>query len=983
MTAFNRLIIFLTLIIGSLAGLAQPKLEFQLKKPKQYEERQLGSEKMADKKFTAPRKFFQNTFTHYNYYFLANEKIKSIVDYARQSQKDDYTQLLSFYPYSLDITSRSGDIDSILLLCNAGILLHDLRNSWIDNLYLTMGKAYLLRKDYDSAVMSFQYLNYAYSPKEKGGYDQPIGSNSVEGSNALSISTKEKPNVAQKVFSKPPSRNESFVWMIRTLTEQGNYLDASSLVSTLRNDPVFPERLRPELYDAMAYLYYKVEQWDSAGTYLEKSFDVYSGPEEKARAYYVMGQCFQMAKMHKEAVDAFANCSKTAVDPVMDIYARLNTIRLRKSDDPNIIDQNIADLKALAKKDRYTNYRDIIYYAAAMFEMERQGYDAADGYLQQSIHFNTDNPAQRSQSFMLMGDARYSAKKYGAAFMPYDSVATPQMKHADSLRVETRRPNTKPIYEADKVISLQDSLLKIAAMPEEARTAYVKNLSKQLRKERGLKEEIYVTSGSTNTSSDLFTAGQGTWYFNDAARRANGFNAFRQKWGDRPNTDNWRRSSAISIKATITNTQTVGNPDAPLPATTSTLETETFDTTDISFDNLYSRLPISEERKVKANSRITNALFVKANALHEKVEDYPEAIKVYEQILSRIDTGQMVAQTLFALIHCYAYTGDLAKATETKKRLQKQFPNDTLTAKTMGNVAAKQAEKKDDEITKAYQHVYDLYLEGSFQKAADGKRDLDSKYGRTYWTPQLLYIETVYLLKSKQDSLAMKNLDAIIQYYPDHPLAAKAKVIKEILPKRKEIEEYLTKLDIRRVPDEKVTAPQTTISTAKPSSTQKQTTAAIVPNQAPKPVIDSSKNQLKAAPPTEIAAPYTIRAEEAQVVAIVLENVDPAYVNEATYSLTNSPRTNAYNATVSVEKKKLRDKLFLILLRSPSFTNATTAYDYITYLKPMLTKEIITWLEANKYRFIIVSETNLDLLSQDPKLDVYEKVLKQTFPGKF
>ncbi|QGW27871.1 hypothetical protein [Phnomibacter ginsenosidimutans] len=239
--------LLLAMCLPALMATAQPKLEFQMKKPKQFEERKLGSEKMADKKFTPIRRFFQNTYTHYNYYFNANEKLIKIIDQAIETQKDDYTELLSFFPYSLKTTAANGDIDSILQTVTTGILLHDLRNDWIDNLYLLMGKAYLHRMDFDSAMMSFQFLNTSYAPKEKDGYDQPIGSNSVEGSNALSIATKEKTNLAKKALSRPPSRNESFLWMIRTLTAKGNYLDASSLLSTIKNDPVFPERLRNEL----------------------------------------------------------------------------------------------------------------------------------------------------------------------------------------------------------------------------------------------------------------------------------------------------------------------------------------------------------------------------------------------------------------------------------------------------------------------------------------------------------------------------------------------------------------------------------------------------------------------------------------------------------------------------------------------------------------------------------------------------------------
>ncbi|HSC52100.1 MAG TPA: hypothetical protein VLC98_00650 [Phnomibacter sp.] len=975
-----------------MAAFAQPKLEFNLKKPKQFEERKLGSEKMADKKFTPVRKFFQNTFTHYNYYFNANEKLNSVIAFAKESQKDDYTDLLSFYPYSLKTTSASGDLDSVIVTATTGILLHDLRNAWIDNLYTLIGKAYLLRMDYDSAFMTFQYINTSYAPKEEGGFDQPIASNSVEGSNALSISTKEKTNLAKKAFSEPPSRNESFIWMIRTLTEQGNYLDASSLVSTLHSDPIFPDRLKPELDEVTAYLFYRIEQWDSAAVYTEKATALADGLHDKARRYYLAGQLYQLAGMHKQASEAFERSTQTAVDPVMEIYARLNTIRLRKSEDPNIIDQNIADLKSLARKDSYRNYRDIIYYAIAMFEVEREGYDAADNYLSQSIAYNEENPAQRSASFKLQGDVRYAAKKYGKAALPYDSVNLALAKPFDSLQTAIRRPGTKAVSQADLVIDLQDSLLRIASMEEPARTAAVKDIAKRLRKERGLKEEAENAGrgGSASvaaTNTDLFSQG-GTWYFYDANRRANGFIRFRERFGDRPNADNWRRISAISINATIANNTNTGTNPVTTPVPTETNEdNEKYDTADISFDNLYSRLPISPEKQARANNRITLALFFKALALHEQIEDYPEAIKVYEQVLSRRDTGQIAAQTLFNLIHCYTKVGNTQAAANAKRMLEQNFAQTTIAQKSAnGPTNQKKEAAAEAKATEQYNKIYSLFIQGDFKQAEELKRKADSTFGKDYWTPQLLYIETVYYLQTKQDTIAGRKLDAIIASFPDHPLAKKAALIKEVLPRRREIETYLTNLEVTRTPEDKIMIP---VSGAKPTQVPTLPTQAptqkIVPATVNKPILDTSARTLVAAPPapTAVVLPYTIKAEDASHVAIVLENIDPAYVNEVVYSLSNSPQRNSVDATVAIEKKKLRDKLFLVIIRSPSFNTATAAYRYIEYLKPIATKNILSWLGADKYHYIIVNDENLNKLQQDPALDVYEKILKQTFPGKF
>jgi len=54
-----------------------------------------------------------------------------------------------------------------------GILIHDTRDDWIDNLYLLIGRTYYYKKDFDSAFITFQFINWAFAPKDKEGNDQP------------------------------------------------------------------------------------------------------------------------------------------------------------------------------------------------------------------------------------------------------------------------------------------------------------------------------------------------------------------------------------------------------------------------------------------------------------------------------------------------------------------------------------------------------------------------------------------------------------------------------------------------------------------------------------------------------------------------------------------------------------------------------------------------------------------------------------------
>ncbi len=1180
----------LFMLWGALVNaVAQPKLDFTLKKPPQFQERKLGSEKSAEKKFHIVRRFWQNTYTHYNYYFNANNLINEIINQARLSSPDDFTELLNYYPWSLESTSKSSDIDSILMTCTAGILLHDLRNDWIDNMYLLMGKAYYLRKDFDSASMAFQYLNYSFAPKEKDGYDKPIGSNANKGTNAFTVLSKEK---KAYLMSRPPSRNDGFVWAIRNLTDNGNYLDASSLVAILRNDPNFPKRLDPQLSDATGYLYYKLNMWDSAAAYLERAMPLAADPADKSRRWYLAGQLYQLAGDNQNASEAFAKCSNSATDLVMDVYARLSAIRLRKNDDPKYLQENIDDLVQMAKKDKYTEYRDIIYYAAAMVELERNGLDAATALLIKSIESNTTNAKQKSLSLLTLGDVRYTQKFYGLAAGPYDTLNVSLLKEAEAKRVETRKPGCLQVFAADNIIMVQDSLLRLADMPEEERSALVRKLSNQLRKKMGLAEEAtntgYVSNSDFNKGNEavnLFASAGSTWYFYEPNIRASGFNKFKERWGARPNEDNWRRSSALSMmnaRAAEPDAKS-GDPDA-FGLTAAEIE-EVYDSTDISYDNLYSRIPLSAEKRAKTENIAIQALFSKAMALHEKIEDYPEAIKVYEEILRRRDTGLLVQNTLFNLIHCYTKTGDSRNAQLVRERLAKQFPGNDLAAAN-----AAETFENDAAIDATYEKIYSLFIEGNFSEAIKQKNIADSVVGTSYWKPQLLYIESIYHIKQREDSMAIASLNNIKTLFAAHPLAGKATVMIDVLKRRKDIEDYLTKLEITRAKEDEfdavVTRPTPQIIPAvQPQQVTPQDSASIREakeaadllakeqaaeklafEKAQKEAAEKAEAQRKAdeaaaakkAEEDRIAAekalaekqkaeklaaekaladqlaaekakaekeladklaaekaqaekelaekqkaerealeketanraeaekalaekqakekaalekqlaetqkaekakaekeladklaaekivadkllaqkqaaekaradsmaqakiaadrvaaekeraareaeakaragavdgvlvgtpvtpsPFVIKANEKQTVAIVLEKIDPAYVNEVSYAFTNSGRANSDKAEISVVKKKIKDGLWLVEIQSPAFVNMQSSYDYIKYIAPVTKNELITWLDASKYYFITISDANLREIEKNADVQLYRKVLQEAVPGKF
>ena len=89
-------------------------------------------------------------------------------------------------------------------------------------------------------------------------------------------------------------------------------------------------------------------------------------------------------------------------------------------------------------------------------------------------------------------------KKYKEAKNYYDSVNMTNPAIAENLQAfQDRKKALTKIVEEQNIIDRQDSLQKIAAMPETERTAFMKKLLRQLRKQQGLKEDD-VSFGNTN-----------------------------------------------------------------------------------------------------------------------------------------------------------------------------------------------------------------------------------------------------------------------------------------------------------------------------------------------------------------------------------------------------------------------------------------------------------------------------------------------------
>ena len=795
-----------------LTSIGQVGVDYDLKKPKKWENRTLASETSNDgKKFRKFRHFVQNNITHYNYYFNANEKIKQIVARAKLSFKDDYSRLLPFYNYTLEATAaQKKDLDSVIYKCTMGIIIHDTRNDWTDNLYLLMGETYYLKKQYDSAFITFQFINWAFAPKESDGYAIPIGSNynADAGGNNSIVSTPEKQTKLEKVFDlPPPSRNDALLWKIRTYLAKDDYIGAASLIQVLDRDPQFPPRLQPSLQEEKALYYYKQDIYDSAAYFLERALPAAGTREETARWEYLIAQLYERLGDSYEAKTFYERVIAHTYDPILEIYARLNAIRQNKEGGADYIQRNIEALVKMAHKDRFESYRDIIYYTAAQMELEQHNVPGAITFLNLCTKNSARNGTQRDKAFLQLGNLLYEGKNYRTAKSMYDSINMISLsKDQDVSWLPDRKAALTTIVAQMDIMYRQDSLQRIAALSPPIRDAFLKRLAKRLRKEQGLKDQEEDEgggglngNGNNKNIPDLFNAGASSptdWYFNNQNLKAKGYTDFRTKWGNRPNVDDWQISSIM--KSSLANTNSKNAPGIGINPTA-----RGCGITGIDYKSLLANMPTTPEKLKKSNDSIEKALFLLGKTYQEGIADYPYAINTYDSLLTKFPATPQKEEALLNMYYCYKKLGDEANAARILDLLKQKFPKGAFTAKAVNPDSANEAISREKiSATHQYEKIYNAFIEGSFDSAIAQKKVADSLYGDKYWTPQLLYIESVYFIRTRQDVQARMVLSNIIGKFPHTAMAEKAATLLDVLNRRRQIEDYLTRLEVKKAADD-------------------------------------------------------------------------------------------------------------------------------------------------------------------------------------
>ncbi len=168
-------------------------------------------------------------------------------------------------------------------------------------------------------------------------------------------------------------------------------------------------------------------------------------------------------------------------------------------------------------------------------------------------------------------------------------------------------------------------------------------------------------------------------------------------------------------------------------------------------------------------------------------------LKVYDSLETRFPETKFYQEALYNQYYCYIHLNDSANAARILALMKQKFPTGRYIALIENPPKGPADLPVRTQATRAYETVYEHMLEGRFDEAAAEKLKLDSLYGEKYWTPQLMYIEALYYIHYRYDSIGKVTLNKIITGYQGTTMGAKAENMLRVLNERERIESVFEK----------------------------------------------------------------------------------------------------------------------------------------------------------------------------------------------
>ncbi len=618
---------------------------------------------------------YHNVNAFYNGFFNGNESYEEGMYKLVSSHKENYKKVLPIFIHGNETSAKTvyPDMDKAIKKASKVIQRHsmDIRGveycKWIDDAYMLIGKAYFMKREYVEARTVFRYQTKRY-PQSNTYYDGQL-------------------------------------WFAKNYIAEENYYEADRLLDALEAKKRFPEEHKMELYATRAHYFATQGKYDDAVGDLERAVLLCKKKKKQTRWMFILAQMYQETGASMQAIANYKEVARRNLNYELTFYAQLNRAFAYDAELGNGADVKETLLK-MAKDDKNIEYLDQIYYGLADVFIKEGRDDRGITFLNMSVEASVNNNLQKGESYLRLADLYFEYPDYILAQLNYDSASSSLPDtYEDYERVVNMRDNLGEIVKNILTIQTEDSLQRLANLPEEDRLIFIEDyIAEELeRKEAAEREkqaqrERAAAAAPAGMTSDPFAEGGAEWYFYNPNILTYGKGEFSRIWGSRANEDNWRRSDKSSTNISF---------DAPNGRIT-TVSTAAQDDP----ERYLEFLPLDSASMAASNAKIQKALYDLGVVYKEDMKDSKNAKESFEGLLSRYDSSQYHASTYYQLYRIYNGEQNSILANKYKNLILSLYP-ETDYAKVIlnPNYFEEMADEKEA-LEEIYDKAYGYYSRG-------------------------------------------------------------------------------------------------------------------------------------------------------------------------------------------------------------------------------------------------------------------------------
>lgn len=736
----------------------------------------------STKKNTANTRFYHAFTARYNTYYNGSQAYKSGCLELEGANQDNYMEILPYFYIGnkKSVGSGSASFDRAIEKSQKAIKQHSIKkkpvrkpgqkktekmirwyakreyNPFIHNAWFLMGKSQFQKGEFLEAASTFSYIVRLYN-------------------------------------GEPDKVAEARLWMARCYTELEWFYDAEDILHKTQLDSM-PNSLDYEKSVTYANYYLRQGRFEEALPHLERAIKKENNKKSRARHYFLLGQIYQQTGNDEKAYKAYSKVIKQNPPYELEFNARIKQTEVAQEGESQ---RTIRHLNKMARSSKNESYLDQIYYAIGNIYLAKKDTASAISNYEKGVEKGTRGGVEKGILLLSLGNLYWQQTDYKNAQRCYAEVIGLLDKEYPEYKVVSKRSEVlDELVGYVEAVELQDSLQRLAAMPEEERMKVIEQIIERvIEEEKKAQEEAEeaermaareaaladAASRQRGTNAPVSTmGGDKSWYFYNSQLVSQGKGEFQRKWGRRQLEDNWRRRNK-----TVVNTEEfeATNYDEDELALNDSLSTDSL-VTETEVDSLVTdnknpqfylqQIPLTPEAMKESNLILSDGLFNCALVYKDKLEDFELAQGSFNRLLTEFPTFDRMEQVYYNLYLMYSRWQKQEVAESYKQRLIAEYPTGDYTVLLSDPDYAMNAVYGKHLEDSLYAATYSAYMAGDYVTVSHNSQRSAEKYPLGKHRAKFLFIQGMSQLEEGNQKGFLDNLKMVVEKYPDNEITEMA-----------------------------------------------------------------------------------------------------------------------------------------------------------------------------------------------------------------